>query len=198
MNEMRFKEIEVPQGITIEVKGKEVKATMGDKDVKKNFPRKEINMVIGEGKVTITAKNRSRKANAIVNAVNSQIENMIKGLQYGYKYRMEIVYSHFPINVTVGEESVEVSNLAGEKRPKKITVVAGAKVAAKGKEIVVTGADKCAVGQTCANLEQATTIKGRDRRIFQDGIYLVEAGFENEPAEKAVAAGPAGGGEKSG
>ena len=28
------------------------------------------------------------------------------------------------------------------------------------------------VGQTMANLEQATKIKGRDPRVFQDGIYL--------------------------
>ena len=192
MDEMKFREVEVPQGITVEIKGREVKATMGDKAVKKSFSRKEIDMAVGGGKVTVRAKKQGRKANAIVNAVAAQIGNMVKGLQYGYRYRMEIVYSHFPINVAVKEKIVEVSNLAGEKRPKKITIVEGAKVQAKGKEIIITGADKCAVGQTCANIEQATTIRGRDRRIFQDGIYLVEAGFEKEPETKAAGGGKSG------
>ena len=32
------------------------------------------------------------------------------------------------------------------------------------------------VGQTAANLEQATVVKGRDIRVFQDGIYVVSKG----------------------
>ena len=31
-------------------------------------------------------------------------------------------------------------------------------------------------GQTAANLEQATVVKGRDIRVFQDGIYVVSKG----------------------
>ena len=30
------------------------------------------------------------------------------------------------------------------------------------------------VGQTSANIERACRIRGRDRRVFQDGIYIVE------------------------
>ena len=40
-------------------------------------------------------------------------------------------------------------------------------------KIVVSGIDKEAVGQTAANIERCTTVKGRDRRVFQDGIYLL-------------------------
>ena len=32
------------------------------------------------------------------------------------------------------------------------------------------------VGQTAANLERATVVKGRDIRVFQDGIYVVSKG----------------------
>ncbi len=46
----------------------------------------------------------------------------------------------------------------------------------KGEEIVVSGIDKVLVGQTAANLEQTTRIKGYDPKVFQDGIYLVEKG----------------------
>ncbi|MBI3190425.1 hypothetical protein HYZ41_01840 [archaeon] len=38
--------------------------------------------------------------------------------------------------------------------------------------IEIKGMNVEAVGQTAANIELACKIKGRDRRIFQDGIYL--------------------------
>jgi large subunit ribosomal protein L6 len=40
-------------------------------------------------------------------------------------------------------------------------------------EVVVTGIDKENVGQTAANIERCAVIKNRDRRVFQDGIYLL-------------------------
>ena len=48
------------------------------------------------------------------------------------------------------------------------------KVSVKGEDVTITGINKEHVGQTMANIEQATKIKGRDPRIFQDGIYLVD------------------------
>ena len=48
-----------------------------------------------------------------------------------------------------------------------------AKVSVKGDEVTITGVNKEDVGQTMANLEQATKIRGKDPRVFQDGIYLV-------------------------
>ena len=38
------------------------------------------------------------------------------------------------------------------------------------------GVDKEEVGQTALNIEQATRIKGKDPRVFQDGCYLFERG----------------------
>jgi large subunit ribosomal protein L6 len=41
--------------------------------------------------------------------------------------------------------------------------------------VIVEGVDKYEVGQTAWNIEKATRIKRRDPRVFQDGIYRVEA-----------------------
>ena len=40
-------------------------------------------------------------------------------------------------------------------------------------EVTVTGIDKENVGQTAANIERCAVVKNRDRRVFQDGIYLL-------------------------
>ncbi|MEM3690235.1 MAG: 50S ribosomal protein L6, partial [Candidatus Micrarchaeia archaeon] len=62
----------------------------------------------------------------------------------------------------------------GEKKPRVASIVGDTKVEVKGSEIFVSGVDKEAVGQTCANICSATCIRNKDSRVFQDGIYLVE------------------------
>ncbi len=71
-------------------------------------------------------------------------------------------------------ERVLIENFMGENYPRTARIVGGASVDVSGEEVVVTGADKEAAGQTAANLEQATRIRGKDPRVFQDGVYIVE------------------------
>ncbi|TRM73728.1 50S ribosomal protein L6, partial [Sulfolobus sp. E5] len=42
----------------------------------------------------------------------------------------------------------------------------------KGEDIVVEGSDIEAVAQTASNIELASKIRGFDRRVFSDGIFL--------------------------
>ena len=43
-------------------------------------------------------------------------------------------------------------------------------------DVTVSGVDREKVGQTAANIERSCRIKKRDRRVFQDGIYIVSKG----------------------
>jgi large subunit ribosomal protein L6 len=86
---------------------------------------------------------------------------------------MKIVYAHFPMTVKAVGDKVTIENFLGERYPRTAKIVGSAKVQVKGEEVVITGINKEDVGQTMANLEQATKIKGRDPRVFQDGIYFV-------------------------
>ena len=48
------------------------------------------------------------------------------------------------------------------------------KVNVKGTDIIVEGVDIEKVGQAAGKIEQLCRITNKDRRIFQDGIYIVE------------------------
>ncbi len=105
---------------------------------------------------------------------------MIIGTNEGFFYKLKVLHAHFPMQVALTKEgnALSISNFLGERKPRVARVMEGVNVEIKGKgaEIVITGIDKEAVGQTTANIEQTTKIKGYDPRVFQDGIYLVEKG----------------------
>jgi large subunit ribosomal protein L6 len=80
------------------------------------------------------------------------------------------------VALTKEGDAVSISNFLGERKPRIAKIVEEVKVELKGKEIVVSGINKEAVGQTAADIEQTTRIRNYDPRVFQDGIYLVDKG----------------------
>ena len=74
----------------------------------------------------------------------------------------------------VDQAELVVNNYFGEKIPRRAVFVGDVEVRVENKtEVVVSGYDKESVGQTAANIERCCSVKKRDRRVFQDGIYLV-------------------------
>ena len=116
-----------------------------------------------------------KKDKSMIGTTRAHINNMITGVTDGFTYHMKIVFAHFPMAVKVQdkEKIVTIENFIGERHPRTSKIVGGAKVSVKGDEVTITGVNKEDVGQTMANLEQATKIRGKDPRVFQDGIYLV-------------------------
>ncbi len=165
-------EIEIPEGIDVNLDdGVTVKGSKGQLKRKFNYP----NVVIKkeDDKVVLEAGFPKKRDKAMLGTIKSHINNMIIGLTDGFTYNMKIVYAHFPMTVKATGNKVTIENFLGERYPRTAKIVGDAKVQVKGDEVVVTGINKEDVGQTMANLEQATKIKGRDPRVFQDGIYLV-------------------------
>lgn len=120
-----------------------------------------------------------RKQLACVRTVCSHIENLIVGVTRGFTYKMRAVYSHFPINVTLSGNNVEIRNFLGEKRVRKVELLPGVKYdrAANVKDqIELSGIDIAAVSLTAARIQQMTNIRKKDLRKFLDGIYVSEKG----------------------
>ena len=110
----------------------------------------------------------------MIGTIKAHISNMMIGVTDGFTYNMKIVFAHFPMTVKVNGKTVTIDNFVGERHPRTSKIVGDdTKVTVKGDQVIITGINKEHVGQTMANLEQATKIKGKDPRVFQDGIYLV-------------------------
>jgi large subunit ribosomal protein L9e len=121
----------------------------------------------------------TRKQLACVRTVCSHIENMIVGVTRGFVYKMRFVYSHFPINVSLSGDTVEIRNFLGERRVRKVKLLPGVKYNrndAVKDQIEFTGIDIAAVSLTAAKVQQATNIRHKDLRKFLDGIYVAEKG----------------------
>ena len=86
-------------------------------------PRLEINQVDGGLEVFCDLPRRSERA--LAGTWNAHLNNMVKGVDSGFEYRLQAVYSHFPMTIKVQGNKLTVTNLFGEKSSScsKITLV---------------------------------------------------------------------------
>lgn len=165
-------EIPIPEGVDVTVSD-ELVVTGPQGELKRKFKARSIKISKEDDKVVLEAPFPKKRDKAMLGTIKSHITNMIVGLTDGFSYRMKIVYAHFPMTVKVADSKVTIENFLGERHPRTAKILGNTKVQVKGDEVTVEGINKEDVGQTMANIEQATKIKGRDPRVFQDGIYLV-------------------------
>lgn len=166
--------ITVPDGVTVEKKRNTVVVTGSKGSIERSFRAPSVTVAVSQGLVTVSTSSHRKKDLSLVGTIRSRITNMIHGVQEGYEYKLKIFYAHFPMNVSVDGDQVKIDNFLGEKYPRYARIVGDTEVSIRGDEVTVTGIDKEHVGQTAANLEQATRIRKKDPRVFQDGIYLFE------------------------
>ena len=145
-------------------------------ELKRKFVTPNVKLRIEDNKIKISSLNNKRTEKKLLYTVKSHIKNMIEGVVEGYVYKLQICSLHFPMTVTVDKANgfIVIKNFIGESKERKSKILPGVDVSIKGDIITVEGYDKESTGQTAANIETATKIRGKDRRIFQDGIYLTE------------------------
>jgi large subunit ribosomal protein L6 len=166
--------IEIPEVVKVELENFKVKVSGSKGDLERDFYSplfKKIRIKKEDKKILISSESERKKIKAMIGTIDSHIRNMFEGVTNGFTVKLKIVYMHFPFTVKITGKEVLVNNFLGEKTPRKTKIVGDCKIEVKGDEIIVTGINKEDVGQTAANLERATWVKSRDRRVFQDGIF---------------------------
>ena len=172
--ELEVFELNIPSDVKVSIKDNIVEVEGPKGKVSKDISKIPANISIEESKIVITPYSNRKKHLAIANTLRSIIRNMIKGVTQGFRYKLKIVYSHFPISVKVKDNTVYIENFIGERAARKARIVGDCKVRVEDEDIIVEGINLEHVSQTAANIELATKIKGKDLRVFLDGIYIYE------------------------
>lgn len=166
--------IEIPSDVKLSVDGDtvKVKGPAGENQRTFNFGRLEVSL---EGSSLKLGNKKSTKSDKkTMNTTASHITNMIMGVKDKFEYELKICSGHFPMSVKQEGKKVIIKNFLGEKVDRKVDILPGVEMEIKQNMITIKSVDKELAGQTAANFEKATKIKGRDKRIFQDGVYIIK------------------------
>lgn len=175
---MKFEELKesvsIPEGVTVIV-DKNVVTVQGPKGtIAKPLVSKRVIITLENNEIIFLAKNATKNQKKLLYTFRSIVNNMIKGVTEGYVYKLKICSGHFPMNVSLKGNKIEIKNFIGEAVPRVAVIKEGAEVKIEGDIIQVSGIDKELVGQAAGLIENLTKRPGFDTRIFQDGIYIIE------------------------
>merc|ERR1711965_785817 len=106
-----------------------------------------------------------RKRISSLRTVSSAVENMITGVTKGFLYKMRFCYAHFPINVSLSGNTIEIRNFLGERRVRYVPLLEGVKFERANDikdQIQLSGNDITQVSLACARISQACSVKHKD------------------------------------
>ena len=169
-------EIEIPEGIVASLTDKKLNIKGEKGSLSRDFSHPKIDMNIKDNKIILSCKNPRKKQKALVGTFVAHINNMMIGITKEFEYSMKTVFSHFPIKLSVEGNKFIIQNFLGERSARKALILEGVNVNINGDLVKVKGIDIEKVGQTVANIERATSVKKRDVRVFQDGVYRISKG----------------------
>jgi large subunit ribosomal protein L6 len=170
------RKVKIPDGVKASLAGMHLRVTgtQGKLSLNVRFP--QVTVTCGGNEVVIATESRRKEITAMVGTLEAHTKNMFRGVTEGYEYRMKVVYSHFPIQLKLQGNKLEIANFLGEKKARHARIEQGVTAKVGNDEVVLTGIDRELVGTSAANIEHATHIRDRDPRVFQDGIYMVQRG----------------------
>lgn len=170
------RKIKIPDGVKVSLDGMHLRVTGPKGQLSRNVRFPQVAVTCDGKEVVIATESRRKEITAMVGTLEAHTKNMFRGVTEGFEYRMKVVYSHFPIQLKLQGNKLEIANFLGEKKARHARIEQGVTAKVGNDEVVLTGIDRELVGTSAANIEHATHIRDRDPRVFQDGIYMVQRG----------------------
>jgi large subunit ribosomal protein L6 len=180
-------EIKVSPGVSVKIEDNKISVKGPKGELQRDFSHATSIEIHKSGDtLTIRSLTSRKRDRSLVMNLKTQIDNMLLGVTRGFEYKLKVAHSHFPITVKVDKDKrvVQVENFIGERTPRVASIEGNVEVAVKGDDVVVSGIDRQAIGQTAANIKKVCRIKEKDPRVFQDGIYLYEVYCGDELLKK--------------
>jgi large subunit ribosomal protein L6 len=166
--------ITVPEKVQLHVEKNNITVEGPMGKIEREFPIKRMEIKREGNTLNLVAREDNAVTKAIVGAFGAHIENMIHGVQEKYVYKLKICSIHFPMSAKVEGSELKISNFLGEKKPKSILIPREVEVHVSGEFIEVKSINIESAGTFSARIEQATKPRRKDRRVFQDGIFMIE------------------------
>ncbi len=147
MSRVGSKPVELPEGVKLIKEGQQVKVS---------GPRGELEITIdsnigiesNDTKVVVTAKNKERKTRELHGLTRSLVANMVEGVFRGFEKKLE--FSGVGYRAKVEEGNLILS--LGYSHPIKYVPREGIIISVEKNKIIISGADRQAVGQTASEI----------------------------------------------
>ncbi len=166
--------IEIPAGIKASVGGDKIIVEGPKGKVERVYPVKNLEIKVSGNGVNITARGKTAQHRALEGTFRAHLKNMLRGVAEHFVYKLKIAYVHFPMSAKVQGSELIVTNFLGAKQNKIVKIPKNVAVKVENEIITVSSSDIEAAGKTATLIERSTRVSGRDRRVFLDGIYLIE------------------------
>jgi large subunit ribosomal protein L6 len=142
--------ITVPKGVTVDLKGNDVKVK-GPKGELTRTIRPEIEIKMEEDKLVLTKKNDDRLSRSLHGLSRTLVANMVKGVSDGFEKTLEMT----GVGYRAQMEGTKLVMALGYSHPIEIEPPKGLAIAVgKGNVITVTGIDKQAVGDLASAIRE--------------------------------------------
>ena len=167
-------EMEIPEGIKVEVRDNSIFVSHGSYKISRKISSKGFDAKIEGNLIKFHSNRNSKRERTTFGTYAAHIKSMFKGVEHGHKYVLKICSGHFPMNVSIANNEITIKNFLGEAVPRKAKLDSFVKVGVSGDIIIVESIDKEKAGLIASRIEQLTKVRGRDLRVFQDGIYIID------------------------
>ncbi len=166
--------MDIPEGITCAFSDSTLACKKDSSVLSKKFSIPKVKIEVKNSKIILSSKEGSKKEFKMIKSAIAHIKNIFNGLKTKFVYHLEACNLHFPMILKIEKDELVINNFLGEKVPRRAKILPEVKIEVNGYKITLTSANREAAGQTATNIEKATKITYRDRRIFQDGIFITE------------------------
>lgn len=173
MSRIGNKPVLIPEGVTIQVNGNEVKAKGPKGELSQSFDA-DLDVKVDDGRLTVARPSEQKRHKAMHGLYRSLINNAVIGVSEGYKIELELVGVGFKAVCTnnVLELNLGYSHSIFFAVPEEIKASANTE---KGKNPIVTleGIDKQLIGQVAAKLKslrKTEPYKGKGVRFVGEQI----------------------------
>ncbi|MGR3250514.1 MAG: 50S ribosomal protein L6 [Paracoccus sp. (in: a-proteobacteria)] len=167
------KPVELPKGVTAEVKGQTIEVK-GPKGTRSFTATDDVEVALADGSVTVTPRGNSKRARQQWGMTRSMVENLTVGVSEGFKKELEIQGVGY--RATMQGKTLKLalgySHDVNFETPDGVTITAP-----KQTEIVVEGIDQQLVGQVAANIREwrrPEPYKGKGIRYKGEYVFRKE------------------------